>query len=499
MRKPFTLVLLILAATRFSFASEPAWDDIGSGRQDFHYVLAGFREPGLIYAASGSEVLASKNSGVDWKSSGVFRKCAVSYLAASPIDPKTLFAATSGGLYVSKNRGENWRRAFKGRNYSEAQANAVDFYRGKIFLATNAGLFISRDNCRTWQKANGKAGQETVLLVAHSEKSVFAVAQSGAYKSADAGESWQMVFSGEKEEEQGSEEATEEAEESARPMTRYLAVGKDAVYLATDKGAYVSVDDGQNWERLASYGLLSEDVRFVALSPDSTLFCVAGSGVYKYNGERWEELSLRLTAQEIRFLAVSGDELYVACKEGLFKMVKAPEVFQEATITSNAPDIRSVQQAAIDYAEVNNEKIKKWRKQAARKALLPQVSVGLDRNATDLWHWEGGSTTKCDDDTLRRGRDTLEWDVRLSWDLGEMIWNDDQTSIDVRSRLLVELRDDILDQVTKLYFERIRVSREIGYLAPHDGKRSDKELRLAELTAQLDGMTDGYFSRNLAQ
>jgi hypothetical protein len=52
-------------------------------------------------------------------------------------------------------------------------------------------------------------------------------------------------------------------------------------------------------------------------------------------------------------------------------------------------------------------------------------------------HWETGSTTKNDDDVLRKGRDSLDWNVSLSWDLGELIWNGDQTSIDVRSKLMV--------------------------------------------------------------
>lgn len=77
------------------------------------------------------------------------------------------------------------------------------------------------------------------------------------------------------------------------------------------------------------------------------------------------------------------------------------------------------------------------------------------------WRWESGSTTKSEDDMLRKGRDNIDWGVTLSWNLGELIWNDDQTSIDVRSRLMVELRDDILDEITKLYFERLRVKMEL--------------------------------------
>jgi len=77
-----------------------------------------------------------------------------------------------------------------------------------------------------------------------------------------------------------------------------------------------------------------------------------------------------------------------------------------------------------------------------------------------------------------------------------LFWSEAQTSIDVRSRLMVELRDDILDEVTKLYFERLRVKMEFDSLSIEDRKkRFEKELKLRELAAILDGLTGGYFSR----
>ncbi len=90
------------------------------------------------------------------------------------------------------------------------------------------------------------------------------------------------------------------------------------------------------------------------------------------------------------------------------------------------PLINEVQQAAIRYAEVEPGKIREWRNPAAKKAWLPEISVGLNRDATDLWHWETGSTTKIDDDALRKGKDTIDWDISLKWDLGELIWNQNQ-------------------------------------------------------------------------
>ena len=65
---------------------------------------------------------------------------------------------------------------------------------------------------------------------------------------------------------------------------------------------------------------------------------------------------------------------------------------------------------------------------------------------------------------------------------------------------MVELRDDILDEVTKLYFERLRVKIELDELPIEDrNKRAAKSLRLDELTASIDSLTGGYFSRELEQ
>lgn len=62
---------------------------------------------------------------------------------------------------------------------------------------------------------------------------------------------------------------------------------------------------------------------------------------------------------------------------------------------------------------------------------------------------------------------------------------------------MVELRNDILDEVNKLYLERLRVKMEPEELRIEDKrKRMEKELRFKELTASLDGLTGGYFSRN---
>ena len=77
-------------------------------------------------------------------------------------------------------------------------------------------------------------------------------------------------------------------------------------------------------------------------------------------------------------------------------------------------------------------------------------------------------------------------------------WNNDNTLIDVRSKLMVQLRDDIVDEITRLYFERRRLQIELVTNPPHEvHAKVEKDLRLQELTAGLDGLTGGDFSRAL--
>ncbi len=63
---------------------------------------------------------------------------------------------------------------------------------------------------------------------------------------------------------------------------------------------------------------------------------------------------------------------------------------------------------------------------------------------------------------------------------------------------MVQLRDDILDEVTRTYFERRRLQIALLSQPPVDEKQAlEKELRLHALTAMIDGVTGGYFSTHL--
>jgi hypothetical protein len=85
--------------------------------------------------------------------------------------------------------------------------------------------------------------------------------------------------------------------------------------------------------------------------------------------------------------------------------------------------------------------------------------------------------------------------MSFKWNLSDLIWSEQQRLIDSQVRLMVELRNDILDEVNKLFFERRRLKWEIFSGALDSKKRTEKELKLQELSASLDSLTGGLFSQ----
>ncbi len=179
-----------------------------------------------------------------------------------------------------------------------------------------------------------------------------------------------------------------------------------------------------------------------------------------------------------------------------FTYAQEPIATQTIELSKEEPTIAELQRAAIRYAEVEPNKITNWRRQAALKAIMPEISVGYD---TDVYKTISTST-KDGKTYFWEGPDDQAkgWDVSASWDLGDLIYNDDQTSIDSRSKLMVQLRQDLLDQLNAAYFERKKLQRQLDKLPDKTSEAYlEREIRIEELTATIDGLTGGYLSRRM--
>ena len=502
-------MLWLSLAGNVLLAGDFNWEDIGRENLNCQALLVDAQDSKIIFAGKPGNILKTVNAGKSWRRVLALktRGADINALAMQKNNSNVVYAATGNGLYRSSNLGERWERIFRGKTELENQCMAVLSFAQDIFLGTKSGLFISRDSGRSWYKQHtgiDSGGIFNIDSAAGQDAIVYLAAAGGIFKSLDNGKSWERIFVNSRQD-SGEEIAQDEPDKLTDiNFVKTDTYNRNLLYFACTRGVYRSSNQGQSWEKLTEYGLLNRDVKMICLAPNSEIYALTSSGIFISGPGRWIELSFGLDAGKLNYLALDNKtNIYLTGEKGIYKSnSKNNSNFSPSIILQEylkyEPKIRDVQEAAIKYAEVSPEKIAQWRKGASRKALLPQVSIGLDRNSTDLWHWEGGSTTKSDDDVLRRGRENIDWDVSLSWDLSDLIWNDAQTSIDVRSKLMVELRDDILDQVNKLYFERLRVKSELDNLALEDrNKRFDKQLKLQELTASLDSLTSGYYSEEL--
>lgn len=273
--------------------------------------------------------------------------------------------------------------------------------------------------------------------------------------------------------------------------------GPHVIFAINAAGVWTSVDNGEHWESPAS-GTAPRQinaVRVIEEDGQAHMMAATDQGVFVLMDGRWQALREGMETLRVNDVIQMADgRIFAATDRGIFVLSESrpgptAEMTAQADHLSPEPGVREVQEMAVEYAEVHPSKISRWRKQARRRAIMPDVSLGLDRDASELLHWDTGPNP----DQLSRGKELVNWDMSLSWDLGDLIWNPDQTSIDSRSKLMVELRDEIINQVTRIYFERRHLQLELAR-QEDPVARVEMDLRIQELTALLDGLTGGRFS-----
>lgn len=442
-------------------------------------------------------------------------------IALNPASPSIVLVATDQGLYGSSDGGTQWRRLFRGTGDAEARCIHVAFHpsqQGGVLLGTANGLFRSADGGRSWVEVGVPLAARQIVHFAYDPQQpdhLYLLTAEGLFEGNLSDGRWEQRLTVLQAPEASSEDPTEPTEpvgEATDSIRRLTAIAVDphaasTLYLADTRGLLRSPDGGRSWQRLSRVGLASASIRRLlplAHSP-VVLYAATARGVARYepSTDRWTMLTQGLASTQVHDLVAMHHQLWAATEEGLYRYETAPETFEEEprpsakdllSNFSHEPTMDQVREAAIRYAEVHPRKISAWRTQARLRALIPKFTVTGDTNLTDFRHWDAGTNP----DSLLRGERDLDWSTSVTWELADLIWSDDQTSIDVRSKLMVELRDDIVDEVTRLYFERRRLQVALLTEPPADQQKLlEHELRLQELTALIDGLTGGYFSRQV--
>jgi hypothetical protein len=193
--------------------------------------------------------------------------------------------------------------------------------------------------------------------------------------------------------------------------------------------------------------------------------------------------------------------------------VPSPDAPQRDVLSFNVPSgdsgpsLAEVRAMALRHLGLEASRARSLRERAASRGWAPRVDIHLD-------YGEGRDRSRDYDEAFLSGetrflfdRDedhSRDWDVGLvlRWDLGNARFDPEELDAAREERQWIALRDDVLDELVQLYFERQRKLLEAARVAagPGDTRAQVAQLRLRarELAAGLDSWTGDGFSRALA-
>ncbi len=539
----YFLTFIVSGPVHSAALQEMKWVDMSGGinDSDLRTIAVDPANGNTVYISSGSAVYRTVDGGERWDEILSFKGTGLKIrsLAVSLSDSQSIYAGTDDGLYRSTNRGIQWEKIFSGIGEEKGAVLSIAVHPHSaevLYAGTRSGLFQTRDNGTKWEEGWNLPSDAEVysLTINHSEPHiVYAVTDKGLYKSSNSGAGWEKLLEAPRHGEERiiADEINIDVMEEILTERKISSVLIDpsktnTVYAGTSQGLSVSRDAGITWQSVSSLGLGRTVIRHIAMSMSDPehVFAATDRGVFRYSkdGGMWDELYKGILSSDARYLAFSSTDrsgapaLWVVTGKSVY--TSAPSIYSAAmgipdsehsastlgdtrVLFNHEPSIDEIRAAAIEYAEVSPTKIRRWRRAAANRAWLPDVRFAYDRGKD----WQSSYTFYKIEDEYRKFDDVTKdsdhgWAVSLTWELGDLIWNNAQTSIDSRSRLMVQLRDDVLNEVTRLYFERRRLQIDMDLSSPADRKTSfERELRLQELTAHIDALTGSYFSRRLAQ
>jgi len=433
-------------------------------------------------------IVATKN--------GIFQK-------ANNSDWKCLFGIKNiSGITVEEEKGNRNVLAWRGRKLFRIKESVWKcigpeflrhdigdvFYRdGVIFLAAGKDLFVFFEENKTWEK--------------------FSLPGSNSSEEDE-------VYEDEVDDSDGFLEENQDLQ-----VIRHLGLFESGMILAvTDEGMYIFDERNKVLKRYARDTFLPAKIRH-ALYTGKHFFASDDNVIYRYieKTKSWDVFFRKTFPGKISILQAGLDEkgcaiLWVAGGRDLYRMNLDSFYEHEETFVSKKfcifpeetiPSMKSVHKMAIDYAEVSPEKIRAWRQRAKWKAILPKLSAGFSESIDEnVEIYKSASTAYVVTGPEEKG---ANWDIDLSWDFSELIWTSSETSIDVRSKLMVQLRVEILEEITRLYFERKRIVSEVldmkESFAEEEAASSkaiaEKMMRIEELTAHIDALTGGKFSETI--
>ena len=167
-------------------------------------------------------------------------------------------------------------------------------------------------------------------------------------------------------------------------------------------------------------------------------------------------------------------------------------------LAAEDPPIEELRAAATALVLAEPGRARSLVERARFAGWLPEVRIMVDRRFARTESVDLGSPT--DVAALAPvgidSNNDVRYQARATWDLSKLIFNSDEIGAQFQALRTADTRREIESLVIRLYFERRRLKAESTTADDLDmlpGSR--RELRIAEIEAELDALTGGVFTR----
>ncbi len=164
----------------------------------------------------------------------------------------------------------------------------------------------------------------------------------------------------------------------------------------------------------------------------------------------------------------------------------------ERQLDATEPSVDDVIQAAMDFYNLDEDSLESIESRAAWKNALPRVTGDVRFNSlgTDVDKFDFIQFPDQQAGVDRIGGTVQEYRVGVTWDLPRLVYNNEVLD----TYALRGQRQSLLKEVIRLYYLRRRLKINFMLNPPKDAaSRVASQLRIDEVTASIDALTDGVF------
>ena len=409
---------------------------------------------------------------------------------------KNLYLATEQGIYQKDIKEKKWGKYLD----LDFKVYLLVEFQKQILAITENGIFKINTKKKSYEKFNhGLEFNEDFDLyrsfaIKVNDSSILLAMDNGIFQVNYRSKSWSKIS-----------DSSQFNPNLAQLEIIDLSIWQDYIFLTLENSIYYCKLENKaelsSWQKIDikqqrldenySYGISAID--FQELSQESLLMLIGNNQgkLFKY------QFSINGTP---RNLELSSSKYYQS-------KIESNHILEDdlGLRLKLEPKLEELYSKALKFAAIpTGKKLRAYNRSARLRNLLPQFSSYLDQSGfsslvlnnegfDEFDSKESSIRTRFEENSQNSNDDEIEFGFRFTWHLDRLIYDPEVLDIVNSSRLIANIRENLLAELNQIYFERKALILKL--LDNPFEQRIENILEYESLTANLDARTGSWLSK----